>query len=265
MTDITQSGEGGEFPLATVLPEAAPAEPSAAPQPGEQPEQAKEETPKTFSQSEVDAMVARRLAKERRRFEREYQAMIGAQQRQAPAQQQQPASDEPTRDKFNDYEAYLEARAEWRAGQKAQEYVEKMVSQRAQASSQAEIASSAQEVIERGRAEFKDFDTVVNAAFEAGAIEAGGMLHRALIESEDGHKLAYHLATNPREAERLGAMPPQRLLIEIGRLSARLEKPVSKAPPPITPVAASGGPVERDWMAKSPAEILRERAKARGR
>lgn len=261
MSEIAQSADPG-FPAAGVLPEAAPAEGQAAPAPEGTPAGESEEAKaRVFTQAELDAAVQRRVAKERRRFERELQGMLG-QQQQAKETPKQDA-DEPKREQFQDYEAYLEARADWRAGRKAQEHVETIMAQRAQVSAQTELVSSAQEVIEKGRAQYKDFDTVVNAAFETGAIEPGGALHRALIQSDDGHKLAYHLATHPQEAERLGALAPARQLIELGRISARLEQPASRAPAPPKPLTGGAAPVEKDFTSLSPKEHLKWRRERR--
>ena len=262
MSDITSASEGAVFPLDQAQPAAA--ETPAPEQTGTTAETKQEEVKqeeRTFSQSELDAAVAKRIAKERRRFERELRSMVEQQQRPAPTA---PADDEPKREQFQDYEQYLEARADHRARKAASEIVQRTMTERAQASAAADISAAAQDVIERGRAEFKDFDEQINSAFDAGVIEMGGALHRALVQSDDGHKLAYHLATHPQEAMRLAQMPAARQLIELGRMSVKLEKPVSAAPTPPKPVQANAGPVEKDWWSRGPDEIRKERAKARG-
>jgi hypothetical protein len=250
---------------------AEPVQPAAAETPApeqtgqtDQQQEAKQETSeeRKFSQAELEAAVQRRLAKERRRFERELRSMVDQRQ---PQQQAAPADDEPKREAFQDYEQYLDARAEFRARKAANEHVQRFMSEREQATAAADLSMAAQDVIEHGRREFKDFDAQINAAFESGVIEPGGALHRALVQSDDGHKLAYHLATNPQDAARMAQMPAARQLIELGRLSARLEKQASAAPPPPKPVTATASPVEKDWWARSPAEILKERAKERVR
>jgi hypothetical protein len=239
---------------------------TSAPEPAaseQQDQQAKQEQERTFSQAELDAAVQRRVAKERRRFERELRSMVEQRQAQQP---QAPADDEPKREQFQDYESYLEARAEFKARKTAGDYVAQTMAERARATEAADLSMAAQEVIERGRAAFKDFDAQIDAAFEAGVIPRGGPLHHGLIQADDGHKLAYHLATNPADAARIAQLPAARQLVELGRLSARLEKTASRAPEPPKPVSSgAGSPVEKDWWSRSPAEILRERAKERVR
>jgi hypothetical protein len=70
----------------------------------------------------------------------------------------------------------------------------------------------------------------------------------------DGPALAYHLASNPAEAARVAALPAYVAAAELGRLAERIKAParriVSSAPPPVSPVVGSGGPVE-----KSPSEM----------
>ena len=262
MSDINVADIGA----ATAEPvQQAAAETVAPEQTGQTDQEApKQETSeeRKFSQAELEAAVQRRLAKERRRFERELRSMV--EQRQ-PQQQAAPADDEPKREAFQDYEQYLDARAEHRARKTANEHVQQFMHQRAQQTAAADLSMAAQDVIERGRHDFKDFDAQINAAFEAGIIEPGGALHRALVQSDDGHKIAYHLATHPQDAARIVQMPAAKQLIELGRLSARLEKQASTAPSPPKPVTATASPVEKDWWARSPAEILKERAKDRVR
>jgi hypothetical protein len=262
MDEISVAAEGGALPSTGVQPAEAV---TSAPEPAvseQQDQQAKQEQERTFSQAEMDAAVQRRVAKERRRFERELRSMV--EQRQA--QSQAPADDEPKREQFQDYESYLEARAEFKARKTAGDYVAQTMAERARATEAADLSMAAQEVIERGRAAYKDFDAQIDAAFEAGVIPRGGPLHHGLIQADDGHKLAYHLATNPADAARIAQLPAARQLVELGRLSARLEKTVSRAPEPPKPVSSgAGSPVEKDWWGRSPAEILRERAKERTR
>lgn len=70
-------------------------------------------------------------------------------------------------------------------------------------------------------------------------------LHRALIESDNGAEVAYYLASNPEEAEKMRGMNKDQLNRFIGRVEAKLETGIvketpavktSKAPPPIKPV-----------------------------
>lgn len=80
------------------------------------------------------------------------------------------------------------------------------------------------------------------------------------VESEMGPQLAYHLAKNPSEIDRLRKLSPSRLIAELGKLEAKLapaaEPPKgaqpqqarqSRAPAPVQPIDASSAPaVQKD-------------------
>ncbi|HVZ39370.1 MAG TPA: hypothetical protein VHI13_08845 [Candidatus Kapabacteria bacterium] len=99
-------------------------------------------------------------------------------------------------------------------------------------------------------------------------------LQYALIESEVGPAVLYHLADHPEEARKVMAMTPGRAAIAIGRIEAQLEaerkaqKP--KAPPPNPPAVvkpsaprsqASGDAGNfREYKARREAEMRRQSA-----
>lgn len=215
---------------------------------------------KTFTQAELDKIVQREKAKAERRSERqtgELKAQLEKlsesinELRSKPQTDASKAADAaPTRDQFDNYEDYVEARAEYKSlkkieqvlaqrDSKAAEQTQKQTNERAQR----EFEKATHARIEAGRKDFADFDAVINDAFEDGLIPAGSPLHYALIEDDEGHKLAYHLAKNPDDAERIGAMPERAMLRELGKLSVKLAgKPAVNKPPPIDPIGGRGNP-----------------------
>lgn len=97
--------------------------------------------------------------------------------------------------------------------------------------------------------------------------ELGGVpvpLLEALIESADGNeaKVLHHLSKNLDIAEQLLTMYPRQQGAEIAKLVSKLTapKPVSKAPPPIRPVAGSVASTidapSKDWTKMSKAEQI---------
>lgn len=100
-----------------------------------------------------------------------------------------------------------------------------------------------------------DFDQVVSQPVFTPAMQ------EAIFESEQGPEVAYFLATNKGEADRIAGLDAPRMLREIGRLEGRFSSPggrhISEAPPPITPLAGTAGAPEKDpenmttaeWMA----------------
>ena len=69
-----------------------------------------------------------------------------------------------------------------------------------------------------------DFDEVV---FEMGFPKSEVMTN-AILDSEVGPQVAYYLANNPDEAEKIAELPPISALRAIGRLEAKFEAPPKK-------------------------------------
>lgn len=256
-------------------PEApAPAAPAApAPTPPADAAPATPETPKperTFSQVELDEIVERRLAKERKkRSEVETRLRVteelALKGREKPADlPAPPAEGEPTREKYASYEEFIEARADWRADQKIekkfQEREAKDRDSRAQ-SEQEKQREAFRKSMKESAKDIEDFDDVIGdikgddpvAQLSATAIEA----------AEAPGKMLYHLKKNPEEAERIASLPPGKQAREIVRLEEKLAKPPakpSKAPEPIAPIGGKTTPAdEMPDAAKEPDKWLKWR------
>lgn len=176
---------------------------------------------KRFTQAELDAMIGKRLAREQRKWEREQQA------KQAPA----PVPTEvPTADQFESPQAYAEfIRAE----------AEKLVSHREAQKQQAEIMEAYHDKEEEVRGKYDDFDQV---AYNPN-LPITDVMAETIRASEIGPELAYHLGSNPKEAERIARLSPFLQAKEIGKIEAKLAenppvKKTSSAPEPIKPVSA---------------------------
>jgi len=90
----------------------------------------------------------------------------------------------------------------------------------------------------------------------------GQAMQQAIILSDNGPALAYHLASNPQKAAAINNMAPGLAMMELGRLSAQLAKPspvaTTNAPAPAKPVRASGK-VEKDPDKMTPDEYAKFR------
>jgi len=204
-------------------------EATAAPAPADMTPE--EQTTKSFSQEELDAIVGKRLAREQRKWERE-QA-----QRLAEQQARQPVAPPPAPDDFENAQAYAEALAE----QKAQE----MLAQREAAKQQAALLDAYHDREEDARAKYDDFEQV---AYNPN-LPVTDYMAQAIQASDIGPEVIYHLGSNPKEAQRIANLPPILQAKEIGRIEAKLAadppaKRTSTAPAPIAPVAprSSGAP-----------------------
>ncbi len=180
---------------------------------------------KTFTQEEVDALIGKRLARERRSWERE--------RPKAPAAPAEPV----TQDKFESVEAYADALA----AQKA----EQLLQQRELERQQAALVESYHEKEEQAREKYDDFEQVAyNPSLKISTVMA-----QTIQASEIGPDIAYYLGSNPKEADRISRLSPFLQAKEIGKIEAKVaaspptRKP-SSAPAPIEPVAAraSGAP-----------------------
>jgi len=189
------------------------------------------QTEKTFTQAELDAIVQKRTAKAERRAEARYAALeqqIAELKTPKAAAETKPES-APKREDFNSYEDFVEARALHVARQEAKKELEaykneskKEKEETTRAQAQREFQSKVNAVIEAGQKAFPDFDAVINEAVEDGLIPTKGALYEAIMDSEMGEKLVYHLAKHPSEAERINKLGPLAQVRELGKLEDRL-------------------------------------------
>lgn len=216
-------------PVAQVTPEATAAEGG----------ESKPVVEKTFSQKELDDILEKRLAKERRkRIELETRYKVEQEMRQRP--EPKPVADgEPKREQFNDYEGFLEARAEWKADQRVNERLAKQSEERQHQAHQDTERKAVEDFQKRSREAAKSIPDFEEVVADSDAIVTRAM-SEAIISSEDGHLIVYHLAKNPDEAERIASLSPAAQAREIGKIEATLSKPAPKkpssAPAPISPV-----------------------------
>lgn len=164
---------------------------------------------------------------------------------QLAARTQPQDSGEPKREGYESYEAYLEARADWRADQKVKTALESYSranqgreQQGRQAATQAELARQWTERENAYRAKNPKYEQVVTAYAESDLGELSDHARRLIISSELGPNLLTHLAENPAEHDRIAALSPERQLIELGKLEDKVStqpaKAVSNAPPPVS-------------------------------
>ena len=160
--------------------------------------------------------------------------------------QQQPRSEEqpPQRNDFDDYESYLEARAEWRAVQKFRALEEQREAQAREQQARQQFETSVardHEAIalasEKFRSQVQDYDEVV----ESLDFVAPPAMQRAIADSENPAAVLYALGKQPGIARQIASLDPVRQAKAIGAIEAFLRTQasspqVSKAPPPGNPV-----------------------------
>lgn len=181
--------------------------------------------PRTFTQEELDRIVAKEKAKLERKLQRE----------QAQAQPQRVEVGEPPDPKdFNDALSYADALAEFKAEQK--------LAEREAAKHRETLDTTYAEREDAAREKYDDFHEVVYSP----NLPISEYMAEVIKASDLGPDIAYHLGKNPGEARRIAGLPPLKQAAEIGKIEVSLTanppvKKVSSAPDPISPVRRSSG------------------------
>jgi len=154
---------------------------------------------------------------------------------------EQSRDEKPRPDQFVDAFEYAEALADWSAENAVmrarQEDVEKM-----KQAERAKVIDTWNKKLEATKSELPDFDDMVASS----DVVVSDQVRDAILESDVGPRILYHLAENQELAEKISKSSLITALREIGKLEAKFEKtePVksvaqkSKAPAPISPIKA---------------------------
>lgn len=118
------------------------------------------------------------------------------------------------------------------------------------ADAHAEARRKFEKQVEEGKKKYDDYDELVVEGMEAGDWSLSREMAEMLVESEVGHEIAYHLASNPEESDRVFAQTPIEQARYFGKLEAKFmtaretpkpEKKTPKAPPPPSSGARGAG------------------------
>ena len=200
------------------------------------------EKARRYAQKRIDRLTWE--ANEAKRKAEELEAKLRERQERQP----DPLAARPKMEDFQDYEAYLEALADWKAEEKAQRLRDelKAESEKTRAKTEADRRMEAFRAAEsKVRATVQDYDEAIQDAQDTPMTQ---VMFDVILESEVGPNILYYLAKNPDEAERIAHLSPARQAAEIGKLEDKLaqqlkdpQKPkASNAPPPVNPVRARG-------------------------
>lgn len=158
--------------------------------------------------------------------------------------QQAPVDQEPQPSQFSDAFEYAKALAEYTADKRIAEMKQEEAKAKEAAERQKVIDQWTQKV-QKAKADLPDFDDIVASS----EVVVNDDIRDAILESDVGPQILYHLAENDEIAKKIAGLSPKQALREIGKLEARFEKiekaepatPVkSKAPAPISPIRSSG-------------------------
>jgi hypothetical protein len=156
----------------------------------------------------------------------------------------------PRPEQFADAFEYAEALATYTTNER----IEQLKQEAEQAKLQEERLKQAKTFAEREqavRAELPDYDDMIASS----DVMISDQVKDAILESDIGPRIIYHLAENPEIAEKINKLSLVNALKEVGKIEARLEKApesraevkpveVSKAPRPISPLKSISAPGE---------------------
>jgi len=147
---------------------------------------------------------------------------------------------EPKLEDFPDYENFLKASAKYEARQEFRhelaQHSQRINQQQAQAAQRQTVESWNQKV-SSVTAEMPDFDEVVGSS----TVPMPDHVKAVVMQSEEGPKLAYYLATHPDEAVKIASQHPLAAIRSLMRIedeitAAPVVKKATDAAAPITPV-----------------------------
>lgn len=249
-TEAAPEAEASAEPVAEETPSEPPVAEGEATAKEERKQNPKIE--RRFSEITKQREEARAEARKEREAREALEARLKAIETQATPQKAESSNEKPKPENFTDAFEYAEALASWTAEQTLAKRDREELERRANEQRQLAVKAWADRVT-AAKSELPDFDDMVQSS----DVVVTDPIRDAIIESDVGPKILYHLAENPEFAQKLNGMSVISALREIGKLEARYEtKPQSKpsaavkskAPEPITPIkaASSGRDVEVD-------------------
>ena len=202
---------------------------------------------KRFSEITKQREEARLEAQRERQARLELEQRLAAlEQQRQPEQQAVNIDQEPQPSQFSDAFEYAKALAEY-STEKALAERDRQIAQAREQEAQQKIIQSWAQKVQAAKAEMPDFDDMVASS----DVVVNNAVRDAILESDVGPKILYHLAENNDLAKKIAGLSPNAALREIGKLEARFEAkpetvqtaPVvrSKAPAPIQPIRGGQG------------------------
>ena len=201
---------------------------------------------KRFSEITKQREEARQEAQRERQARVDLEQRLAALEQQRQPQQQSYIDQEPQPSQFADAFEYAKALAEF-STEKALAERDRQVAQAKEQEAQQKIIQSWAQKVQDAKAELPDFDDLVASS----DVVVNNAVRDAILESDVGPRILYHLAENNDLAKKIASLSPNAALREIGRLEAKFEAkpetkqtaPVvrSKAPAPIQPIRGGQG------------------------
>ena len=241
---------------AEAVVEETPAEPVESQEQSDPVDTEKEATPteerkqnpkleKRFSELTKQREQARQEAQREREAREALEARLKDLEVKTQPPQAAKVDEKPQPGQFNDAFEYAEALAEWSA-ENALKNREKADLERKAAEERQQVMTAWNTRLEQAKQELPDFEDMVASS----DVVVSDQIRDAILESDAGPKILYHLAENPEIAKKISGMSAVSALREIGKLEAKFEAPAkapetkrvesavarTKAPEPISPI-----------------------------
>ena len=217
-------------------PEEAEAE---AKQEGERKQNPKLE--RRFSEITKQREEARKEAQAEREARQALEQRLAALESKGQPQKAQFVDEKPQPSQFSDAFEYAEALAEYTADKRIAD-MKREEAQAKEAEQRQKVINQWTSKVEAAKATLPDFDDIVASS----DVVVNDDIRDAILESDVGPQILYHLAENDEVAKKIAGLSPKQALREIGKLESRFEakpeaeKPApivrSKAPAPIQPI-----------------------------
>lgn len=189
---------------------------------------------------------------------------------QAKEQQDAPKPEvEPARESFETIEDYQRALSEFTAKRVIGEFraKEELTRRELEARTETERRRSTWEShVEKASEKYDDGEDMMSHFMSEITLAPAAL--EGILESEVGDDIAYHLAKNEAEYDRIRKLSPARQAIEIGKLEVKLQTPKSapRAPAPIETVKTSSRVADGEYhsdMSDEEYDKYRQRRKGR--
>jgi hypothetical protein len=232
--------------------------------PAEQPEEAAasdaEEPPKPKKDGGFQRRISE-LTADKRFLEKRLEALEGlVRQPSQPAQPEAKAEEAPKIENFGNLEDFISAKAAYESRRILESTLKEQREAEAEWRKQQEhqeVTKKAAERLEKARVKYDDFDDAFGSA-----APLSEYMSEFIIRTEDGMDIAYYLAKNPSESERIARMDEFNAALALADVRTKIKLPVKKtnAPPPITPVKGASK-AEKDPSEMSDEEFAEWRKK----
>jgi len=189
---------------------------------------------KVYTKSELDEIMTRRVAREKRKLQREFES-------KQPKAEREKTQGEPNIDDYEDTTEWIKDRTDWAATNAAKKE-RASYEQSTQEKAAEKVNAEYQKQQNASAAKHSDYWDAMEALEDYGEIP--GYLNESVVMSDIAGELSYFLGKNPDELDRLLELTPNAAVKAVARLedklSATTKKEVSKVPAPTPKVNTSG-------------------------